>query len=145
MLRLCDFVSQPGCTTLVIAYAFLVLSTYAVLLVVLVVQYYACNESTNNRNNGGIGGYVLRMSITEKEMFQWIELIVIKYFPPVGFIDCPYVCNMSKISSACRGIFWNRWLLLVSDLYQKNSATTQKIALLNLSMPTPYVVRSTAL
>ena len=56
----------------------------------------ACNESNNNRNNGGIGGYVLRLSNTEKEMFQWIELIVMKNLP-VGFIDCPYVRNMSKL------------------------------------------------
>ena len=56
----------------------------------------ACKERNNNHNDGGLGGYVLRLSNTEKEMFQWIELIVMKNLP-VGFIDCPYVRNMSKL------------------------------------------------
>jgi hypothetical protein len=56
----------------------------------------ARKESNTNNKNGGIGTYVLRLSTTEKEMHQWIELIVMKNLP-VGFIDCPFIRNMSKL------------------------------------------------
>ena len=36
----------------------------------------ARKECDINHNSGGLGGFVLCLSNTEKEMFQWIELIV---------------------------------------------------------------------
>lgn len=54
----------------------------------------------NHNTNCGLGGLVLCLSNTEKELFQWIKLIVMKNLL-LGFIDCPYFCNMlSKLKPA---------------------------------------------
>jgi hypothetical protein len=64
------------------------------------------------------------------------QILTPKSYHRLGVID---------IFRLCRGIFWNILeQMAISGVRSvpknTNSATTQKIALLNLSMPTPYVV-----
>jgi hypothetical protein len=49
---------------------------------------------------GVICGYFLKMTNAEKEMFGWIELLVMKNFP-LTFVDCPFVRSQSKLRSVC--------------------------------------------
>jgi hypothetical protein len=42
------------------------------------------------------GGYFIRVSDREKEVFKWIEFIVMKNLP-VSFVDCPYTRDMTRL------------------------------------------------
>jgi hypothetical protein len=44
------------------------------------------------------GGYFVRISDREKEVFKWIEFIVMKNLP-VSFVDCPYTRNITRLKN----------------------------------------------
>jgi hypothetical protein len=50
----------------------------------------------NAQQENGLNEFVLRISNTEKEMFEWIEFIVMKNLP-VGFVDCPYTRKITRL------------------------------------------------
>jgi hypothetical protein len=53
------------------------------------------------KSTGGIiSGYFLKMSNAKKEMFDWIELLVMKNLP-LTFFDFPFVRSQSKLRSVC--------------------------------------------
>jgi hypothetical protein len=47
---------------------------------------------------GNLNGYFHRMSNAEKEMHDWIELLVMKDLP-LSFVDCPFVRLKSRLKS----------------------------------------------
>jgi BED zinc finger len=59
-------------------------------------EYRRVQKSTG----GVINGYFLKMSNAEKEMFDWIELLVMNNFP-LTFVDCPLIRRQSKLRSVC--------------------------------------------
>ena len=59
-------------------------------------EYRRVQKSTG----GVINGYFLKMSNAEKEMFDWIELLVMNNFP-LTFVDCPLIHSQSKLRSVC--------------------------------------------
>ena len=42
-------------------------------------------------------GYILQISKHEKEVCNWINFIVMKNLP-VSFADCPYTCNITRLT-----------------------------------------------
>ena len=44
------------------------------------------------------GGYFVRISNREKEMFKWIEFVVMKNLP-VSIVDCPYTRDITRLKN----------------------------------------------
>ena len=47
-----------------------------------------------------IDHYELRLSTVEEEMYDWIEMLVVKNLP-MRFVDCPLVRNQSNLEQTC--------------------------------------------
>ena len=90
-------------------------------------EYRRVQKSTG----GIISGYFLKMSNAEKEMFDWIELLVMKNFP-LTFVDCPFVRSQSKLRSVCSKTVRKHIFALVEVVREtiKNKLSTSKFVVM---------------
>ena len=76
-------------------------------------QYERMRKSTG----GNLNGYFHRMSNAEKEMHDWIELLVMKNLP-LSFVDCPFVRQQSRLKSVSSKTV-QKHLLTLSSIVQE--------------------------
>ncbi len=78
-----------------------------------------CNAQQEN----GLNEFVLRISNTEKEMFEWIEFVVMKNLP-VGFVDCPYTRKITRLKPVSTKTLCQNVLALFKIFLQSHLATS---------------------
>ena len=70
------------------------------------------------QRNGGIQGFVLTIGNLEREMFDWIEFVVMKSLP-IGFVDCPYTRRVMKSMKTVSGKTLRQHILSLTDVMRQ--------------------------
>jgi hypothetical protein len=74
-------------------------------------QLFAELEKLKASKEGG--GYFVRISDRKKEMFKWIEFVVMKNLP-VSIVDCPYTRDITRLKNVSAQTFCCHILELLS-------------------------------
>ena len=76
-----------------------------------------CTVYNNARQENALNGFVRRISNTEREMFEWMEFVIMKNLS-VGFVDCPYTCKITRLKPESAKTLRHNTLALFKVLQQ---------------------------
>ncbi len=63
-------------------------------------DYERVYEAARTDQKNGINGFVLRLVNNEREMFDWIDIVVMRSLP-LAFVECQYPPNCEGKASVC--------------------------------------------
>ncbi len=76
-----------------------------------------CTVYNNARQENALNGFVRQISNTEREMFEWMEFVIMKNLS-VGFVDCPYTCKITRLKPESAKTLRHNTLALFKVLQQ---------------------------